>query len=63
MKIKNQYPKEAEAAPPEERAAILAKLSQYVTTNSILTLDGEQRRGTHPGNGTQIVQEVKNEND
>ena len=45
MKIKNDYPQEAEPATPEEQAAILGKLSQYVTTNFVLTLDGEKRQG------------------
>lgn len=38
-------PKEAEPATPKERAAILDKLARYVTTDSVLSLDGEQRRG------------------
>ena len=45
MEIRNDDPREAEPATAEERAAILDKLSQYVTTNFVLTLDGEKRQG------------------
>jgi hypothetical protein len=43
--INNDNPKDAAPPTQEERATILDTLSQYVTTDRVLTLDGEQRRG------------------
>ena len=45
--IKNDCPKEVPPATPEERAAILDLLSQYVSTNKVLVFDDEKRRGTY----------------
>ncbi len=44
--IKDDKPQDAEPATPEERKVILDKLSEYVTPDRILSIDGEKRRGT-----------------
>jgi len=45
MKIIDDRPHDADPATPEERKRILDTLSKYVTSDSVLTLDAEQRRG------------------
>jgi hypothetical protein len=42
--IKNDKPQDAEPATPEERKIILDKLSEYVTPDRVLNIDGEKRR-------------------
>ena len=45
--IANDKPQEAPPATPEERKKILDELSKYISKDSMLTLDGEQCRGTY----------------
>lgn len=44
--IKDDKPQDAEPATLEERKIILDKLSEYVTPDRVLSIDGEKRRGT-----------------
>lgn len=44
--IKDDKPQDAALATPEECKVILDKLSEYVTPDRVLSIDGEKRRGT-----------------
>ncbi len=44
--IKDDSPQDVAPATPEERQAILDKLSEHMTPDRVATLDGVSKRGT-----------------
>ena len=48
--IKDDKPEKAAPVTPEERKTILDKLEPHISSDKVLTMDGEQRRGSRQNN-------------